>query len=179
METIVKTINEKDGEKRKLVQIVKRDSDGRISHYEIPNYTLRNEFETESERKFHGLLINIINKIKEENHDIKHIQISAQVAINRIIDINNKRNGELYEEIRDKSIDYVLYDLNNGEIKCCIELNGKEHDMDPEKKQRDILVKKMFQGIIPLIPIPLEEAFDKEKLYIQIKNILETTKPTD
>ena len=51
--------------------------------------------------------------------------------------------------------------------------------MDPEKKQRDILVKKMFQGIIPLIPIPLEEAFDKEKLYIQIKNILETTKPTD
>lgn len=171
METVSRTITDKDG-RRELIQIVKRDEDGRISHYEVPNYNLRKEFETASERRFHGLLIKIINKIKEENQNIKHIQISAQVAINRIIDINNRRNGDLKEEIRDKSIDYVIYDLSNGEIKCCIELNGQEHKTDPKTRQRDILIDKMFEGIIPLIPIPLEEAFNEEKLYIQIKNVL-------
>ena len=178
METISQTITDKDG-RRELVQIPIADEDGRIKYYVIPNYTVRKEFETASERRFHGLLIKIINKIKEENHNIKHIQISAQVAINRIIDINNKRNGDLREEIRDKSIDYVIYDLNNGEIKCCIELNGKEHDIDPKTRQRDILVHKMFKGLIPLIPIPLEEAFNEETLYRQIKEALETTKPID
>ena len=179
METVSRTITEKDGEKRELVQIVIKDEDGRISHYEVPNYALRKEFETASERKFHGMLIKIINKIKEENHDIKHVQISAQVAINRIININNKRNGDLREEIRDKSIDYVIFDLNTGEIKCCIELNGSEHDTDLKTRQRDILVSKMFKGLIPLIPIPLKEAFNEEKLYIQIKEALETTKITE
>ena len=185
METISRTITEKDGEKRKLVQIVKRDDDGRISHYEIPNYTIRKQFETFSEREFHKTLINVIKRINEENKKYipfnQYIQISSQVAINRIIDINNKRNGELYEEIKDKSIDYVLYDFDNGEILCCIELNGPEHDENEEVKEKDRLKKKMFEEDLveplPLLPIPTQsnqKDFDEENLYTLIKNALKS-----
>ena len=101
-------------EKRKIEQIPIYDESGRISYYKIPNYTVRKEFLTANERKFMKELIKAVKTLNEKYKEKNiHIQISSQVAINRIIDINNRRIPELYEEIRDKSIDFVLYNINN------------------------------------------------------------------
>lgn len=159
-------------ERRKIVQEPIFDEDGRIEYYKIPNYTLRNEFITSSERDFFRFLINIVKKLNEEyksKNIKKYLQISTQVAINRIIDINNQRNSDLYEEIKNKSIDYVLFDLNTGKIECCIELNGKEHLEDEKRKNRDILVYKMFNGLIKYIPIERKEEYDENEIMLKIK----------
>lgn len=159
-------------ERRKIKQIPIYDHDGRIKFYAIPNYTVREEFETFSERAFHRNLIKIVQKINEEfKTDNKYIQISTQVAVNRIIDINNERNKDLYEEIRDKSIDYVLYDLNNGKIICCIELNGQEHIENNKRVKRDLLLEKMFQDVVSLIYID-KDKYNENEIYEKIKESL-------
>ncbi len=134
-------------DRRKLEQIPVLDEDGRIEYYKIPNYKLRKEFLTMAERKFLRVLINIVKKLNENENKNMYFQISTQVAINRIIDINNKRNTALYEEIKDKSIDYVLYDMNSGNIIACIELDDNTHVNDPKRIERDKLIDKMFKEV--------------------------------
>lgn len=158
-----------ENERRKVQQIPEYDEDGRIKYYIIPNYTVREEFLTKSERDFYRILINIVTKLNKEYQGKKYIQISTQVAINRIIDINNQRNKELFEEIRNKSIDYVLFDLNSGSIECCIELNGKEHIENIERKKRDELLEKMFEKTIKYIQIERQQNYDEDEIYIKIK----------
>lgn len=157
-------------EKRKIEQIPIYDKDGRIEYYKIPNYTLKNELITHNERIFLRVLINIIQKLNEEYKENKiFLQISTQVALNRIIEINNKRNIELYEEIKNKSIDYVLYDLNTGKIICCIELDGKEHFENDERKNRDILLSKMLKEIVKIIHIKCSNNYNEEEIIKLIK----------
>lgn len=160
-------------ERRKIEQIPEYDEDGRIKYYKIPNYTIRKEFITCSERKFLRILIDIVKELNKKLH-IKniHIQISTQVAINRIIDINNKRIRELYNEIDNKSIDYVLFDLNSGRILCCIELNGIEHQENQERKQRDILIRKMFEDTVKYIEIERNDNYNSDELYELIKKYI-------
>lgn len=158
-------------ERRKVEQIPIYDKDGRIDYYKIPNYSLKNEFITCNERNFMRILINIVQKLNEKYKDNKiFLQISTQVALNRIIDINNKRNSALYDEIKNKSIDYVLYDLNSGRIICCIELDGKEHIENEERKTRDILLGKMLKDIVKIIHIECNNNYNEEEI---IKLILE------
>lgn len=158
-------------ERRKVEQIPIYDKDGRIDYYKIPNYSLKNEFLTCSERNFMRILINIVQRLNEKYKDNKiFLQISTQVALNRIIDINNKRNSALYDEIKNKSIDYVLYDLNSGKIICCIELDGKEHIENAERKTRDILLGKMLKDIVKIIHIECNNNYNEEEI---IKLILE------
>lgn len=160
---------EKLDEKREVKQVPIYDKDGRIQFYAIPNYTLREEFQTQSEREFHRTLIKVIQKINKESN--KYLQISTQVAINRIMDINNKRNSALYEEIKDKSIDYVIFDLNTGKIIICFELNGKEHVENPKRKERDILIEKMFQNVVTLNYIS-NKNYNENDIYTKIKESL-------
>lgn len=161
-------------DRRKIEQIPEYDEDGRIKFYKIPNYKIRKEFITNSERNFMKTLIKIVTELnnKELHNKNIHIQISTQVAINRIIDINNKRINELYNEINNKSIDFVLFDLNQGTILCCIELNGKEHKENQERHQRDILLRKMFEDIVKYIEIEKSDDYDYDELYNLIKNTI-------
>ena len=156
-------------EKRKIEQIPVYDEDGRISYYKIPNYSKRKEFLTANERKFMRELIKAI-KILNEKYTEKniHIQISSQVAINRIIDINNRRIPELYEEIRDKSIDFVLYNINNGEILTCIELDDNTHE-EEERKKRDILLEKMFKETINIIHFKAKNEYTESEILNKLK----------
>lgn len=157
-------------ERRKIEQIPVFDENGRIEYYKIPNYSLKKEFITCRERNFMRVLINIIQKLNEEYKEKKiFLQISTQVALNRIIDINNKRNTTLYEEIRNKSIDYVLYDLNTGKIICCIELDGKEHVENIERKNRDILLSKMLKEVVKIIHIKCSNNYNEEEIIKLIK----------
>ena len=155
-------------EKRKILQIPIYDEDGRIKFYAIPNYTLRKEFETHAERDFHRLLIKVVQRINEENKTNNNfIQISTQVAVNRILNINNERNKVLYDEIKDKSIDYVIFDLNSGKIICCFELNGKEHSTNIKRAERDILLEKMFKNVVKLIYIE-NNNYNENYIYSEI-----------
>lgn len=157
-------------ERRKIEQIPVYDKDGRIDFYKIPNYTLKKEFMTCTERNFMRVLINIIQKLNEEYKENKiFLQISTQVALNRIIDINNKRNIELYEEIKNKSIDYVLYDLNTGKIICCIELDGKEHYENEERRKRDILLSKILKETVKIIHIKCSNNYNEKEIIKLIK----------
>lgn len=157
-------------ERRKIEQIPVFDKDGRIEYYKIPNYSLKQAFLTCKERNFMRVLINIIQKLNEEYKDNKiFLQISTQVALNRIIDINNKRNPMLYDEIKNKSIDYVLYDLNTGKIICCIELDGKEHFENQERKNRDILLSKMLKEIVKIIHIKCDNNYNEDEIIKLIK----------
>lgn len=160
---------EKLEERRKIEQIPVYDEEGRIDYYKIPNYTLTENFMTCNERKFMRTLITIIQKlnIKDKPNNI-FWQISTQVALNRIININNKRNSALYEEIKNKSIDYVLYDLNTGKILCCIELDGKEHIENKERKERDILLSKMLKEIVKIIHIDCNTNYNEDEILKQI-----------
>lgn len=157
-------------ERRQIEQIPVYDTDGRIDYYKIPNYTLKSEFITNNERNFMRILINIVKKLNEEYKENKiFLQISTQVALNRIIDINNKRNSSLYEEIKNKSIDYVLYDLNTGRIICCIELDGKEHFENESRINRDILLSKMLKEVVKIIHIKYNDNYNEEKIIKLIK----------
>lgn len=159
-------------DRRKLEQIPVLDEDGRIEYYKIPNYTLRKEFLTATERKFLRILINIIKKLNEDKEKNIYLQVSTQVAINRIIDINNKRNSALYEEIRDKSIDYVLFDINSGNIITCIELDDNSHITDEKRIKRDKLLDKMFNEIAPIIHIKPANEYNETKILNEIKRYI-------
>ena len=157
-------------ERRKIEQIPVYDKDGRIDYYKIPNYKLKNEFITIPERIFMKTLINVIKKINNDYKDNKiYLQISTQVALNRIIEINNKRVSNLYEEIKNKSIDYVIYDLNSGKIICCIELDGREHAENEDRKNRDIVISKMLNGIIKIIHIRMKSSYNEDEIIKLIK----------
>lgn len=156
-------------EKRKIEQIPVYDEDGRISYYKIPNYSKRKEFLTINERKFMKELIKAtktLNEIYKEKNI--HIQISSQVAINRIININNRRMPELYEEIRDKSIDFVLYNIVNGEILLCIELDDSTHE-DEERKKRDTLLEKMFEGTVNIVHFKAKSEYTESEILNKLK----------
>lgn len=158
-------------ERREVKQIPVYDKDGRIEYYKIPNYSIREEILTNNERKFLRTLIKVVQKLNEEYKKKNlYVQISTQVAINRIIDINNKRNSALYEEIKDKSIDYVLYDINTGKILVCIELDGKEHEKNEERQKRDILIDKMFNGIVNLVHIKNQDEYDENVILNLLKS---------
>ena len=165
-------------ERRHVEQIPVYDRDGRIDYYKIPNYKLRNEFLTNSERTFYRSLINVVKKLNEEYKDDKrpYFVISTQVALNRIVDINNERNSNLYDEIKNKSVDFVVYNLNSGKIICCIELDGKEHKENEKRIERDKLLSKMLDDLVDLTHININNNYDEEYLLKKIKLNYEKTK---
>ena len=158
-------------ERRQVEQIPIYDENGRIDYYKIPNYKLRNEFLTNNERTFYRELIKITKRLNEEKNEEQrpYFVISTQVALNRIIDINNERNSVLYDEIRNKSIDFVIYDLNSGKIIMCIELDGKEHQENEERKKRDLLLAKIFDDLVELKHINVSNNYDEKDITERIK----------
>lgn len=153
-------------ERRKTEQIPVYDENGRIEYYRINNYREKKNFLTIQENKMLRTLLGVAKKLNEENKK-SYITVFSQVALNRIIEFNNLRITEQSkEEIKNKSIDFVLYDVLENEIIACIELNGKEHETG-ERKERDELLKKIFQDTeIKLI-------FEKNKFYYREDEILD------
>ena len=156
-------------ERRKIRQTPIYDENGRIEYYRINNYREKRDFLSIQENKMLRTLLGIVKKLNEKNKN-NYITVFSQVALNRIIEFNNLRITEQSkEEIKNKSIDFVLYDVIENKIIACIELNGKEHEMG-ERKERDELLKKIFQDTeIKLI-------FEKNRLYYNEDEILERIK---
>lgn len=160
-------------EKRKIEQIPVYDQDGRIEYYKILNYRRHKNFMTANEINFFRELLIVVREYNLRNKNKSYLVVFSQVAINRLIDINNTRECEnLVKEIRDKSIDFVIYDINNDDIKLCIELDGIEHEKDPERIKRDILLDKMFKDIIKIVHVKNKDIYNKEEIKKMLAEII-------
>ena len=155
-------------EKRKIKQIEVLDDDGNLEYTIIPNYRVREHFMTNNELRFYKLLIKVVIELKAK-YNI-NLTIFSQVAVNRIIDVNNERKkDELFYKICSKSIDFVLYDENSNDIYCCIELDDSSHQLE-ERQKRDILIDKVFKDNIRLLHIKSEKYYDFDSIVSLIKN---------
>lgn len=153
-------------EKRKIKQIEMRNEFGELEYTIIPNYKVHENFMTENEIKFYKFLIRVVLEIKERNNI--NLTIFTQVALNRIIDVNNERQkNELFEKISRKSIDFVLFEENTNKIKCCIELDDETHK-EEKRIKRDILLDKIFKDNIKLIHIQRNQYYNLEETIKQI-----------
>lgn len=155
-------------ERREIKQIEVKNEIGELEYTIIPNYRVHENFMTESEIKFYKFLIRAVLEIKEK-YNI-NLTIFSQVALNRIIDVNNeRRKSELFEKISRKSIDFVLYSENEEKIKCCIELDDETHKTE-ERSKRDELLDKIFKDNIKLLHIERDSYYDMKKIIDLIIN---------
>lgn len=149
-------------EKRKMREIEINDEKGMLKYTIIPNYKLKEEFITETEFKFYKALKKVAYELQ--------LNLFTQVALNRIIQVNNRRNQrQLRNRIDKKSIDFVLYDEKIKRVVCCIELDDPSHE-NPNRKERDEFLNDMLKGIVKLIHIQTENYYDCEKLKQKITN---------
>ena len=119
-------------EKRKVKQIEVFDEKGNLEYTVIPNYKEHENFMTQSELRFYKFLINVIIELKEKYN--LRLTIFAQVALNRLIDVNNERRmNPLFDKISRKSIDFALLDETTNKIYCCIELDDETHGREDRK----------------------------------------------
>lgn len=147
-------------EKRKMREIEITDKKGLLKYTIIPNYKLKEEFITETEFKFYKTLKKVAYELQ--------LNLFTQVALNRILEINNRRcQIQLRNRIDKKSIDFVLYDEKTKKIVCCIELDDNSHKRS-DRKERDEFLDDMLNGIVKLIHIKTENYYDCEKLKQQI-----------
>lgn len=153
-------------ERREIYQ-VPFTKNGRILGSVIPNYRLCSDFMSENERNFFKKLQNVVLEMSRKSSEKVYFHISSQVAINRLVEINDMRNRKkLIEEIRDKSVDFVIYDLTHNKILCAIELDTKEHFESIKVIERDDDLFHMFNGLIPLVRIPAKGHYDYTEEYI-------------
>lgn len=153
-------------ERREIYQ-VPFTKNGRILGSVIPNYRLCSDFMSENERKFFKKLQNVVLEMSKKSSEKVFYHISSQVAVNRLVEINDMRNcKKLYEELRDKSVDFVIYNLTHNKIVCAIELDTKEHFESIKVIERDDDLYHMFNGLIPLVRIPAKGHYDYSEEYI-------------
>ena len=108
------------------------DDKGMLDYTIIPNYKIKEEFITENELKLYKVLKKVAYELK--------LDIFTQVALNRILEINNRRKQQqLRNRIDRKSIDFVLYDEKTKKIVCCIELDDSTHERE-ERIERDLFL---------------------------------------
>lgn len=153
-------------EKRKMLQIEEHGTWG-IKSVTIPTFRLKNFLMSADEYKMYRCL--------EEIYKNTNIRISVQVAINQILEANTKRYYAdnpldcIMNKFKGLSIDFVLFDIKTGKILCCIELNGKEHETDKERIERDNFLKETFELLdVPLIMIKSQDKYSQN----EIKNII-------
>ena len=155
-------------EKRKVKQIEILDDEGNLEYTIIPNYKVHEHFLSNNELRFYKLLIKIVIELKAKYH--LNLTIFSQVALNRIIDVNNERKkDELFYKICSKSIDFVLFNENSNDIYCCIELDDSSHQLE-DRQKRDILIDKVFKDNIKLLHIKSEKYYDFDNILNLIKN---------
>ena len=138
------------------------DDKGMLDYTIIPNYKIKEEFITENELKLYKVLKKVAYELK--------LDIFTQVALNRILEINNRRKQQqLRNRIDRKSIDFVLYDEKTKKIVCCIELDDSTHERE-ERIERDLFLDKIFKDTIKLIRIKVQNYYDYNKILNMIKD---------
>ena len=148
-------------EKRKMKELEILDDKGMLDYTIIPNYKIKEEFITENELKLYKVLKKVAYELK--------LDIFTQVALNRILEINNRRKQQqLRNRIDRKSIDFVLYDEKTKRIVCCIELDDPTHERE-DRIERDLFLDKIFKDAIKLIRIKVQNYYDYNAILHMIK----------
>lgn len=148
-------------EKRKMKELEILDDKGMLDYTIIPNYKIKEEFITENELKLYKVLKKVAYELK--------LDIFTQVALNRILEINNRRKQQqLRNRIDRKSIDFVLYDEKIKKIVCCIELDDPTHERE-DRIERDLFLDKIFKDTIKLIRIKVQNYYDYNEILTMIK----------
>ena len=148
-------------EKRKMKELEILDDKGMLDYTIIPNYKIKEEFITENELKLYKVLKKVAYELK--------LDIFTQVALNRILEINNRRKQQqLRNRIDRKSIDFVLYDEKTKRIVCCIELDDPTHERE-DRIERDLFLDKIFKDTIKLIRIKVQNYYDYNETLTMIK----------
>lgn len=153
-------------EKREIKQEKIYDENGKLKYVIIPNYTKTDYFMSKNEIKFYKVLVLAVTEIREK-YKLK-LEIFPQVAINRIIKQNNRREKELEKDLFAKSIDFVLYNKEKNDIYCCIELDGIEHKTDQARIERDKMINNMFKNNIKLIRQEVCDNYNIDKIIEKI-----------
>ena len=155
-------------EQREIIQEKIYDENGNLKYTIIPNYKKVDNFMTESEIKFYKYLITELQKL-QRTYNLK-LQIFPQVAINRIIKQNNRRETELEKKIFARSIDFLIYNLDTEDIFCCIELDGKDHETEEKKKTDEILDEALKSAKIKLIRQKVKNHYEENEIIEKIIN---------
>lgn len=133
-------------------------------------YSKRKNAITLNELKLYKILIEIAQEL--------NLILFSQVSLYNIVKINENlpksTKYKYFNKISSKSIDFVLVDKENCEIKLCIELDDSTHNQNKRKK-RDEFINKLFEDLeINLIRYPVYKVYYKETIK---KHILEKIKP--
>ena len=161
-------INEVLEERRECVQIpvVEKDGNG-IEYTIIPNYVPTESLMTDNERNFFFKLKNVVMKMKDKNPEYGYLNICPQVAINKLIKVNNRRDERLEYDIWAKSVDFVIYDAINNRVVCAIELDDKAHEENIDTIERDFRIEKALKKCsIILVRIPARGTWKYTENYI-------------
>lgn len=135
---------------------------GQLDYTVIPNYKIKSNFMTPSEIKMYKILVLATKEIREK-YNLK-LEIFAQVALNRIVEINNMRKQEeLFKNISERSIDFVLYNKEIDKIHCCIELDDETHNQEKRQK-RDKIIDNALSRNIKMIHIKRENNYNLESI---------------
>ena len=141
----INTLVDEKKEQRTMKQLdVDLNDNGKTDCMIIPNYREVDEFMSDNEIVFYRKLKDAVYLINNEN-ELK-LAIFCQVALNRIITVNNSRIKDEIKQLlkQSLSIDFVLYDEIKDKVFCCIELDGYEHDRY-DRKLRDEAVEEAFK----------------------------------
>lgn len=148
-------------EKRKMKELEILDDKGMLDYTIIPNYKIKEEFITENELRLYKVLKKVAYELK--------LDIFTQVALNRILEINNRRKQQqLRNRIDRKSIDFVLYNERTKKIICCIELDDPTHERE-DRIERDLFLDKIFKDTMKLVRIKVQNYYDYNAILNMIK----------
>lgn len=147
-------------EKRKMQELEILDNKGMLEYTIIPNYKVKENFITDNELKLYKVLKKVAYELK--------FDLFTQVALNRILEVNNRRKQQqLRNRIDKKSIDFVLYDEKTKKIVCCIELDDSTHERE-ERIERDLFLDKSCKNAIKLIRIKVQKYYDYNEILNKI-----------
>ena len=161
-------------EKRKIIQEKVYDENGKLEYVKIPNYKAIDYFMSDNEISFYRFLSEIVSIINDSTRNVE-LAIFPQVALNRIIQQNNRREKELEKDLFGKSIDFVIFEFKSKTIIFCIELDGFEHDYYNQRIERDKIVEKAFESSnIKLYRQPNMNAYDKNEYFVLFEEELKS-----
>lgn len=122
-----------------------------------------------------NIFYNILLDITKELDLILYSQVSLYAIVEVKEDFEKKFHDELFDEIKAKTIDFVLVDKKTNKIKLCIELDDNSHN-EWKRIQRDNFINKLFKDLkIPLLRYPTYKNYYKETLKKRIQENLKIT----
>ena len=107
--------------------------------------------------------------IYDEDGRISYYKIPNYTKRKEFLTANERKfMKELIKAIKTLNEKYILYNINNGEILACIELDDDTHENE-ERKKRDIILEKMFKETINIIHFKSKNEYTESEILNKLK----------